>query len=92
MFAEDPNWGRIIMAIGHSGAEIYEGTLNISIGNISICENGISLLENETEISKYLENEEIKIIVDLQSGQYEATVWGCDLSLEYININADYRS
>lgn len=92
IFGKDANWGRIIAAIGYSGADVNEGRIDIYVGNVKVCENGIGILESEEEINKELEKNEIVIIIDLKQGQSEAKVWGCDLSYDYVKINADYRS
>ena len=92
LFGEDPNWGRIIAAIGYSGAEVSEGELDISINGIKICENGIGILNDEKEISESLKNSEIKVLIDMKIAEGDAKTWGCDLSYDYIKINADYRS
>ncbi len=92
IFGKDANWGRIISAVGYSGVEINEGSIDIYIGDIKVCENGIGILESEKEVNEELEKEEIKIMVDLKIGQSDARVWGCDLTYDYVKINADYRS
>ncbi|BDU51159.1 bifunctional glutamate N-acetyltransferase/amino-acid acetyltransferase ArgJ [Haliovirga abyssi] len=92
VYGEDANWGRIIMAIGYSDAEVEEGTIDIFVGDIKVCENGIGVLESEVEINKELKKDEIVITIDIKLGEATARVWGCDLSYDYIKINADYRS
>jgi glutamate N-acetyltransferase/amino-acid N-acetyltransferase len=96
----DPNWGRIIMAIGKSGQVIKPEKIGIKIGEFSIIENG-KLINNydEKPIYNYLKEKEIKIIIQInlseeekENLQHTAKVWGCDLNEEYIKINKDYRS
>ncbi len=90
---EDPNWGRIAMAIGKSGASINVEKLSISIGQYFILKNG-KLVENynEKNVSEYMRNENIEITVNLSSGSKHFTTYTMDLSKEYIDINSDYRS
>ena len=90
---EDPNWGRIAMAIGKSGASINVEKLSISIGHYFILKNG-KLVENynEKNVSEYMKNENIEITVNLSNGSKDFTTYTMDLSKEYIDINSDYRS
>ena len=90
---EDPNWGRIAMAIGKSGVSINVEKLSISIGHYIILKNG-KLVENynEKNVSEYMRNENIEITVNLSNGSKHFTTYTMDLSKEYININSDYRS
>ena len=90
---EDPDWGRIAMAIGKSGASINVEKLSISIGNYLILKNG-KLVENynEKNVSEYMKNENIEITVNLSNGSKDFTTYTMDLSKEYIDINSDYRS
>ena len=90
---EDPNWGRIAMAIGKSGASINVEKLTISIGHYIILKNG-KLVENynEKNVSEYMKNENIEITVNLSNGSKDFTTYTMDLSKEYIDINSDYRS
>ena len=90
---EDPNWGRIIMAIGKSGEKIQQETIVIYIGENLIVENGkVANDYNEENTQKYMRSNEIYFKVDLGLGIGQAKVWGCDFTKEYISINADYRS
>ena len=90
---EDPNWGRIIMAIGKSGEKIQQETIVIYIGENLIVENGkVANDYNEENTQKYMRSNEIYFKVDLGMGIGQAKVWGCDFTKEYISINADYRS
>jgi len=91
----DPNWGRIIMAIGKSEQEIVPEKLGIKIGEFAIVENGELVKNyNETPVHQYLEGKEVKIIVDINLGEKEncAKVWTCDFTEGYIKINKNYRS
>ncbi|OQY09347.1 MAG: bifunctional ornithine acetyltransferase/N-acetylglutamate synthase [Fusobacteriia bacterium 4572_132] len=92
IYGEDANWGRIIAAVGYSGATVSEAEIDIFVGDIQVCKNGIGVLESEEEVNKILKTDEIKIKIDLKLGVERAKVWGCDLTYDYIKINADYRS
>ena len=90
---EDPNWGRIVMAIGKAKAQINLNKLNISIGEHKIIENGkISQSYNENEVADYMTSLEIKINVQIGNGKKEFEVYTMDLTKKYIEINSDYRS
>ncbi len=90
---EDPNWGRIIMAIGKAGPNINLKKLNIKFGKYIIVQNG-RLFENydETEVANYMKNENLDINIDIFTGSKNFTVYTMDFTNEYININSDYRS
>ena len=93
IFGEDPNWGRIAMAIGKSGAKVKENKLSIFIGPYIIYNKGkLDKNYNEEDVSQYMKNENIVITVDLSIGQKNFTAYTMDLSKEYIEINSDYRS
>ena len=90
---EDANWGRIVMAVGKSGIEIDPKNLSIFIGNTLITKNGErSLNYDEEKVSEYLKEDKISLKVDLSLGDSRARVWTCDLTHDYIKINAEYRS
>ena len=90
---EDPNWGRIIMAIGKAGTTFNFEKLLIKFGNITIVQNGrISPNYNEQEASEYMKNDNIEITVDILSGSKNFTAYTMDLTKKYVDINADYRS
>ncbi|MEN8892065.1 bifunctional glutamate N-acetyltransferase/amino-acid acetyltransferase ArgJ [Planktotalea arctica] len=90
---EDPNWGRIVMAIGKSGAAADRDLLSIRFGDVLVAENGwVSPNYREDEGASYMKNAELVIGVDLGLGSGKSTVWTCDLTHGYIAINADYRS
>jgi len=90
---EDPNWGRIVMAIGKSGAAADRDLLSIRFGTITVAENGwVSPTYSEAQGAAYMKGQNLQIGVDLGLGQGQATVWTCDLTHGYISINADYRS
>jgi glutamate N-acetyltransferase/amino-acid N-acetyltransferase len=90
---EDPNWGRIVMAVGKSGAEADRDRLTIRLGDILVAERGwVSPGYAEADGAAYMKRQELVIGVDLGIGDGRATVWTCDLTHRYIEINADYRS
>ena len=90
---EDANWGRIVMAVGKSGAQADRDKLSIRFGNITVAENGWRAPDySEDAASAYMKNAELVIGVDLGLGSGQSTVWTCDLTHGYIDINADYRS
>ena len=90
---EDPNWGRVVMAVGKSGAKADRDLLAISFGDIKVAENGwVSPTYSEDAGAAYMKGEDITINVDLGIGSGTSTAWTCDLTHEYIRINADYRS
>ncbi|MCE8552862.1 bifunctional glutamate N-acetyltransferase/amino-acid acetyltransferase ArgJ [Ruegeria pomeroyi] len=90
---EDPNWGRVVMAIGKSGAAADRDLLSISFGDILVAEKGwVSPGYREEDAAAYMKGQELVIGVDLGLGEGKSTVWTCDLTHGYIEINADYRS
>ncbi len=92
----DANWGRILCAMGYSGAQFDPEKVDLffesSAGRIQIIENGTAVDYSEEEATKILSEPEVTAIVDVKMGDCEATAWGCDLTHGYIEINADYRS
>ena len=90
---EDPNWGRVVMAIGKSGAAAERDLLTIRFGDILVAENGwVARDYDEDQAAAYMTAAELRIAVDLGLGAGNALVWTCDLTHRYIEINADYRS
>jgi glutamate N-acetyltransferase/amino-acid N-acetyltransferase len=90
---EDANWGRIVMAVGKSGAQADRDRLSIRFGDITVARDGFRAPDySEEATSSYMRQQELVIGVDLGLGRGEATVWTCDLTHGYIDINADYRS
>ncbi len=96
IFGHDANWGRILCAMGYSGAEFEPENVDLffesAAGKIQICENGVAVGFNEEEATKILSQEEVTATVDIKLGNEQATAWGCDLTFDYVKINADYRS
>lgn len=90
---EDPNWGRVVMAVGKSGAKADRDRLTIRFGDILVAENGwVAETYREEDGAAYMQSQDLTIAVDLGLGDGAATVWTCDLTHQYIEINADYRS
>jgi glutamate N-acetyltransferase/amino-acid N-acetyltransferase len=92
VFGEDANWGRIVCAVGYSGAAVDPNRIDVKIGGIKMCENGESLEFDEELASEILREREVVIQVDLNLGEGRARVWTCDLTYDYVKINASYRS
>ncbi|HCF73576.1 MAG TPA: bifunctional ornithine acetyltransferase/N-acetylglutamate synthase, partial [Gammaproteobacteria bacterium] len=93
MAGEDANWGRIVMAVGKSGARVDQSLLSVSIGGVMIARAG-ERIESfvESDVEQHLKGTDIQIAVDLGLGRGRARIWTCDLTHEYIRINAEYRS
>ena len=90
---EDPNWGRVVMGVGKSGEPADRDKISIWFGDILVAENGwVAPSYNESLGQNYMKNEDLKITVDLGVGNGSSTVWTCDLTHQYVAINADYRS
>ncbi len=90
---QDPNWGRVIMAIGKAGPKINLKKLTIRFGNILIIENGkLSQSYDEKLTGNYMKNENIEINIETYTGKKNFTAYTMDLTKKYIEINADYRS
>ena len=96
MFGADANWGRVLCAIGYSGAAVDPGKIDVSFsgaaGTVSVCRNGAGIPFSEEEAKRVLSGNEIDILVGLNSGTAAATAWGCDLTYDYVKINGDYRT
>ena len=96
IFGHDANFGRVLCAMGYSGASFdpdrVDLTFESAAGSIRIAENGRGLAFDEEEAKKILSEEEVIIVADIKMGDAQATAWGCDLTYDYVKINADYRS
>ncbi len=96
MFGADANWGRILCAVGYSGADCDVTKIGVVLesvaGAIEVCRNGTGMEFPEDDAKKILSEKEIKIKIDLGGGDGEATAWGCDLTYDYVKINGDYRT
>ena len=96
IFGHDANWGRILCAMGYSGAQFDPENVELFFqsksGKIMIFKDGVATDYSEEEATKILKDEEVTVLIDMKDGDAEATAWGCDLSYDYVKINADYRS
>jgi len=92
IYGEDPNWGRIISSIGQSEVEINPNTIDITLQSIAVLKNSEPQMFSEEEMKKKLKEHEIMIDVYLHLGEETGSAWGCDLSYEYVKINACYRT
>jgi glutamate N-acetyltransferase/amino-acid N-acetyltransferase len=88
----DPNWGRLIAVAGRAGVAFELSRAAVTIGSVVLFKDGHPHDEAAPEAAKYLRNDDINIAVDLGAGRASSTVWTCDLSAEYVRINADYRT
>lgn len=89
---EDANWGRILAAAGRAGVKFDVSKVNIKLGNLYVAKNGRGLIFDEAKALVILKQNEVTITMDLQQGDAEVTEWTCDLTEDYIRINADYRT
>ncbi|MBR2956847.1 MAG: bifunctional ornithine acetyltransferase/N-acetylglutamate synthase, partial [Clostridia bacterium] len=96
MFGADANWGRVLCAIGYSGAELNINGVDVDFvsckGRIAVCRDGAGIEFDEDIAKTILLENEITIDIALSDGEAEATAWGCDLTYDYVKINGDYRS
>lgn len=96
IFGHDANWGRILCAMGYSGAQFDPEKVDLffesAAGRIQIIENGVAVNYSEEEATKILSQPEVTAVADIKMGDAKATAWGCDLTFDYVKINADYRS
>ncbi len=96
MFGADANWGRALCAIGYTEGDFSIDGVSVVLkskaGEVLVCENAAYHEYSEDEAAKILAEDEINIIVDMHSGGFEATAWGCDLTYDYVKINGDYRT
>ena len=96
MFGADANWGRVLCAIGYSGADVDVNKIGVAFrsnqGQIVVCENGAGVPFSEEKAKQILLEKEIEILISAGDGPYSATAWGCDLTYDYVKINGDYRT
>ena len=91
-FGQDPNWGRILCAVGYSEAEVVPEKTSLDIGGIKIVDGGLSVSFDEKALRDIMAEHDITVTVDLGLGEAEATVWTCDLSYGYVKINGEYHT
>ena len=96
LFGADANWGRVLCAIGYSGADVDVNKVDVSFksvkGEVAVCKNGAGVDFSEETAKEILLEKEIEIAVELNSGNAGASAWGCDLTYDYVKINGDYRT
>ena len=96
MFGADANWGRVLCAIGYSGAPVditkIDAAFKSAKGELPVCKDGFGISFSEEKAKEILLESEIEILINLNSGDSEATAWGCDLTYDYVKINGDYRT
>lgn len=96
MFGADANWGRVLCAIGYSGADVDVTKIDMAFksakGILPVCKNGSGIEFSEEKAKEILLEKEIEILINLNSGEYSASSWGCDLTYDYVKINGDYRT
>ncbi len=96
MFGADANWGRVLCAIGYSGAQVDVEKIDVSFqsgkGRVDVCKNGAGIEFSEEKAAEVLGEKEIGILIDLHSGSFSAEAYGCDLTYDYVKINGDYRT
>lgn len=92
VFGEDANWGRIICAAGYSGGDFDPDKVDIYLGEVQVAENGMGLVFDEDRARQELQQETVRIRLNLKDGSAAATAWGCDLTHDYVTINASYRT
>lgn len=91
-FGEDANWGRLLTAAGYSGAQFDPTLCDVYIGDLITCKSGNAIIFDEDKALEILKNKEIEYTLHLNQGEYEYHMWTCDMSVEYVRINADYRT
>ena len=96
MFGADANWGRILCAIGYTPGDFQVDKIDVSIaseaGSIDVCKNGAGIPFSEETAKTVLLEKEIKLLINMNQGAFDATAWGCDLTYDYVKINGDYRT
>ncbi len=92
IYGGDPNWGRIIMALGHGGFDVKLDDIDLSIGETNVLKAGKPLSFREDDIIRIFKREEVPVFINLNSGNASATAWGCDLSEDYVVINSQYMT
>jgi glutamate N-acetyltransferase / amino-acid N-acetyltransferase len=92
VFGADANWGRILCAMGYGEPFLRPEHVRVKLGTIVVVDKGLPVAFDETEASEVLKQDQVHIFVDLQQGEYQAAAWGCDLTYDYVKINASYRT
>lgn len=92
IFGEDPNWGRILAAVGYAGVDVPVDNIDIFLGDVPVMLKSSPVEFEAEEIQDVMHEDEITITVDLHAGEAQGKAWGCDLSYSYVKINALYRT
>ena len=96
VYGADANWGRVLCAIGYSGARVDVAKIDVDFasaaGRIGVCRAGSGIPFSEEQAKKVLTADEVQVLIDLHDGDTSAVAWGCDLTYDYVKINADYRT
>ena len=96
MFGADANWGRVLCAIGYSGAKVDVNQIDVffrsAAGEIAVCKDGAGVPFSEEIAKNILLEKEIEILISVGNGPFSASAWGCDLTYDYVRINGDYRT
>lgn len=92
IYGRDANWGRIACAAGYSGAVFNPDLMDIYVGNLQVAQSGQGLAFDEDKALEILSKDYVEVLIDLHEGDEQAVAWGCDLTHDYVSINADYRS
>ena len=91
-FGRDPNWGRLLAAVGRSGAELDPDDLDIDIGGLPLVRSGKAAETDTAEVAERMKSDEIEVWINLNRGGYRKTIYGCDLGYDYVKINAEYHT
>lgn len=92
VFGADANWGRILCAAGYGEPLLHSQLVKVKLGEVTVVDKGLPVAFDETDASEVLKQKKVDIYVDLQQGEHQATAWGCDLTYDYVKINASYRT
>ena len=92
VYGKDANWGRVLCAMGYSGADFDPGIVDLYMGDVQMMAQGRALLFDEAEALAYLDRKEITFLAKLHQGTERAVAWGCDLTHDYVTINGSYRT
>jgi glutamate N-acetyltransferase/amino-acid N-acetyltransferase len=92
VYGNDPNWGRVTAALGRSGAQVEEAKLDVYMGTIPVLKKGAPVPFDKTKAVDVLKQKDVPITVVLNMGAANATAWGCDLTEQYVKINAEYTT
>ena len=92
VYGADANWGRVFCAIGYSDPEVRTDAVDLYIGDIPVVRGSRPVAFDEEQVQARMKGEKVKFLIDLRQGEHEAVAWGCDLTYEYVRINACYRT